>query len=81
MISAERGRLTLHVLEQELGPVTGRISTFIVQQQGEGSTMDDVLIAFSRMSENDFQALIDKLQRIPGVLKLDAKGRTERRAR
>jgi putative Mg2+ transporter-C (MgtC) family protein len=81
MISAERGRLTLHVLEKELGPVTGRISTFIVQQQGEGSTMDDVLIAFSRMSENDFQALIDKLQRIPGVLKLDAKGRTERRAR
>ena len=81
MISAERGRLTLHVLEKELGPVTGRISTFIVQQQGEGSTMDDVLIAFSRMSENDFQALIDKLQRIPGVLKLDAKGRTERRVR
>jgi putative Mg2+ transporter-C (MgtC) family protein len=81
MISAERGRLTLHVLEKELGPVTGRISTFIVQQQGEGSTMDDVLIAFSRMSENDFQALIDKLQRIPGVVKLDAKGRTERRVR
>jgi putative Mg2+ transporter-C (MgtC) family protein len=81
MISAERGRLTLHVLEQELGPVTGRISTFIVQQQGEESTMDDVLIVFSRMSENDFQALIDKLQRIPGVLKLDAKGRTERRVR
>jgi len=81
MISAERGRLTLHVLEKELGPVTGRISTFIVQQQGEGSTMDDVLIVFSRMSENDFQALIDKLRRIPGVLKLDAKGRTERRVR
>jgi putative Mg2+ transporter-C (MgtC) family protein len=81
MISAERGRLTLHVLEKELGPVTSRISTFIVQQQGEGSTMDDVLIAFSRMSENEFQALIDRLQRIPGVLKLDAKGRTERRVR
>jgi putative Mg2+ transporter-C (MgtC) family protein len=81
LISAERGRLTLHVLEQELGPVTGRISTFIVQQQGEGATVDDVLISFSRMSENDFQALIDKLQRIPGVIKLDARGRTERRVR
>jgi putative Mg2+ transporter-C (MgtC) family protein len=80
MISAERGRLTLHVLEKELGAVTSRISTFIVQQQGEGSNLDDVLIAFSRMSENDFHALLDKLQRIPGVLKLEAKGRTERRA-
>jgi putative Mg2+ transporter-C (MgtC) family protein len=68
-------------MTSEIDTVTGRISTFIVQQQGEGSTMDDVLIVFSRMSEHDFQALIDKLQRIPGVLKLDAKGRTERRVR
>jgi putative Mg2+ transporter-C (MgtC) family protein len=81
MISAERGRLTLHVLEKELGPVTSRISTFIVQQQEEGSNMDDVLIVFSRMSENEFHALLDKLQRVPGVLKLEAKGRTDRRAR
>jgi putative Mg2+ transporter-C (MgtC) family protein len=80
MITAERGRLTLHVLEKELGPVTSRISTFIVQQQEEGSNKDDVLIAFSRMSESEFHALLDKLQRIPGVLKLEAKGRTERRA-
>jgi putative Mg2+ transporter-C (MgtC) family protein len=41
--------------------------------------MDDVLIAFSRMSESDFHRLLDKLQRIPGVVKLDAKGRPERR--
>jgi putative Mg2+ transporter-C (MgtC) family protein len=79
MISAERGRLTLHALEKELGPVTSRISTFIVQQQEEASNMDDVLIAFSRMSESDFHRLLDKLQRIPGVVKLDAKGRPERR--
>jgi putative Mg2+ transporter-C (MgtC) family protein len=81
MISAERGRLTLHVLEKELGPVTSRISTFIVQQQEEGSNTDDVLIVFSRMSENEFHALLDKLQRVAGVLKLEAKGRTERRPR
>jgi putative Mg2+ transporter-C (MgtC) family protein len=81
LIAAERGRLTLHVLEKELGPITGRISTFIVQQQGEESSVDDVLIVFSRMSENDFQSLIDRLQRIPGVIKLDARGRTERRVR
>jgi putative Mg2+ transporter-C (MgtC) family protein len=80
MITSERGRLTLHVLEKELGPVTSRISTFIVQQQEEGSNKDDVLIAFSRMSESEFHPLLDKLQRIPGVLKLEAKGRTERRA-
>jgi putative Mg2+ transporter-C (MgtC) family protein len=79
MISAERGRLTLHALEKELGPVTSRISTFIVQQQEDASNMDDVLIAFSRMSESDFHTLLDKLQRIPGIVKLDAKGRPNRR--
>jgi putative Mg2+ transporter-C (MgtC) family protein len=79
MISAERGRLTLHALEKELGPVTSRISTFIVQQQEDASNMDDVLIAFSRMSESDFRTLLDKLQRIPGIVKLDAKGRPNRR--
>jgi putative Mg2+ transporter-C (MgtC) family protein len=41
--------------------------------------MDDVLIAFSRMSESDFRTLLDKLQRIPGIVKLDAKGRPNRR--
>jgi putative Mg2+ transporter-C (MgtC) family protein len=79
MIAAERGRLTLHVLENELGPVTSRISTFIVQQQGETSNLDDVLIAFSRMAESDFHTLLDKLRRIPGVIKLEAKGHPERR--
>lgn len=79
MISAERGRLTLHVLEKELGPITSRINTFIVQQQKEAAHMDDVLISFSRMSESDFHTLLDRLQRIPGVHKLDAKGLAARR--
>ena len=79
MISAERGRLTLHVLEKEIGPITSRINTFIVQQQKEAANMDDVLISFSRMSESDFHTLLDKLQSIPGVHKLDAKGFSARR--
>ena len=41
--------------------------------------MDDVLISFSRMPESDFHTLLDKLQRIPGVQKLDAKGLSARR--
>jgi putative Mg2+ transporter-C (MgtC) family protein len=80
LISAQRGRVTLHVLEKELGPVTGRISTFIVQQH-EGADTDDVLIGFSRMGEHEFNSLLEQLHGIAGVLKIDVKGRPERRAR
>lgn len=81
LISAERGRLTLHVLEREIGPVIARISTFIVQHSEDVAANDDVLIAFSRMSENEFRDLLEKLRRIPGVLKLDVKGhQPDRRA-
>jgi putative Mg2+ transporter-C (MgtC) family protein len=81
VLSAEHGRLTLHVLEKELGPVTNRIGTFIVQQNEEGAPTDDVIIAFSRMSESEFTALLDRLRAIPGVLKVDAKIRPDRRMR
>ena len=79
VIIAEHGRITLHVLEQELGAVTGRINTFIVQQSGDAANTDEVLIAFSRMSENDFHALLEKFRGIPGVLRLDVKGQPDRR--
>ena len=79
LIAAERGRLTLPVLERELGPVTGRISTFIVQHNEDAADIDDVLIAFSRMSDKEFNALLERVQRIPGVRKLDVKGQRERR--
>lgn len=79
LIAAERGRLTLPVLERELGPVTGRISTFIVQHNEDAADIDDVLIAFSRMSEKEFHALQERVRRIPGVRKLDVKGQAERR--
>jgi len=79
LIGAERGRLTLHVLEREIGPVTARISTFIVQHSEEAASNDEVLIAFSRMSENEFRDLAEKLRRIPGVLKLEVKGQPDRR--
>lgn len=62
-----------------LCPPPSRINTFIVQQQKEAPNMDDVLISFSRMSESDFHTLLDKLQGIPGVQKLDAKGLSARR--
>lgn len=79
LLSAERGRLTLHVLEKELGPVTNRIGTFIVQHNEETADMDDVLIAFSRMSESEFGALLERLRAIPGVQRVDVKGRPDRR--
>jgi putative Mg2+ transporter-C (MgtC) family protein len=79
VLSAERGRLTLHVLEKELGPVTNRIGTFIVQQSEETGNLDDVLIAFSRMSEAEFHALLDRLRAIPGVHRVEVKSRPDRR--
>jgi len=74
LISAERGRLTLHVLERELGPLTSRISTFIVQQNAESGNTDDVLLALSRMSEKEFGVLIERVRRIPGVIEAETKG-------
>lgn len=79
VIIAEHGSLTLLVLERQLGAVTGRISTFIVQQSGDAANTDEVLIAFSRMSENEFHALLDKFRSIPGVLRLEVKGQPDRR--
>lgn len=79
VIIAEHGQLTLHVLERELGTVTSRINTFIVQQSGDAANTDEVLIAFSRMSEHEFHPLLDKVRSIPGVLRLDVKGQPDRR--
>lgn len=81
LIAAERGRLTLHALERELGPVTSRISTFIVQHSEADASIDDVLIGFSRMSEHELQSLVDQLRGMPGVLKIDVKGQRDRRTR
>jgi putative Mg2+ transporter-C (MgtC) family protein len=81
VLSAEHGRLTLHVLEKELGPITNRIGTFIVQQSEEAAQTDNVLIAFSRMSESEFNVLLDRLRTIPGVLSVDVKSRPDRRMR
>lgn len=80
VIIAEHGRLTLHVLERELGAVSSRINTFIVQQSGDAANTDEILIAFSRMSESEFHPLLDKFRSIPGVLRLDVKGQPDRRA-
>ena len=69
----------IQVLEKELGPVTNRIGTFIVQQSEETGNLDDVLIAFSRLSESEFNALLDRLRAIPGVHRVEVKSRPDRR--
>lgn len=74
LISAEHGRLTLHMLQQELGPLTSRIHTFVVQQNPESAHTDDILLALSRMSEKEFELMIERVRRIPGVLDAEVKG-------
>jgi putative Mg2+ transporter-C (MgtC) family protein len=79
-VAAERGRVTLPVLQRELGAVTGRIRSFVVQHNEEAADMDDVLIAFSRMPNEEFERMLERFQHIPGVLKLEVKGAPDRRA-
>lgn len=63
----ERGSLSVHTLEQALGPASARISKFVVQQNEDMSETDEVLIAFARMSDREFEAVREQLQKIKGV--------------
>lgn len=80
VLYVEHGRLTLHGLEHEVGAdAARRISTFIVQPSADAPATDEVLIAFSRMTEHEFQRLLARFERMPGIVRLDVKGRPERR--
>jgi putative Mg2+ transporter-C (MgtC) family protein len=66
----DRGALTVHALELTLGAVSGKIKKFIVQQNENISDTDEVLIAFSRISEIEFARVSDQILRIKGVRKI-----------
>ncbi len=66
-ILADRGSISLDTLHGALGTSSVRVKQFIMQQSEENPDLDDVRIALSRTSTDDFDSLCSKLRNIPGV--------------
>lgn len=66
-ILADRGSISLDTLHGALGTSSVRVKQFIMQQSEENPDLDDVRIALSRTSTDDFDSLCSKLRNMPGV--------------
>ena len=64
---AERGSVSLDSLHRALGMGSIRVKQFIVQQSEDDPELDDVQIALSRASSNDFAAICARLGAMTGV--------------
>ena len=79
LLTAERGSMTVQVLEQSLGSWSNRVSKFVVQHNESISDVDEIQIACSRMSDREFEALRERLAAIKGVRTLVVGGMPDRR--
>ncbi|WP_019937973.1 MgtC/SapB family protein [Bordetella sp. FB-8] len=66
-ILADRGSISLDTVHSALGTSSVRVKQFIMQQSEESPDFDDVRIALSRTSTDDFDMLCSKFKDIPGV--------------
>ncbi|WP_236559988.1 MgtC/SapB family protein [Paraburkholderia domus] len=64
---AERGSVSLDSLHRALGTGSIRVKQFIVQQSEDDPELDDVQIALSRASSNEFAAICARLEMMAGV--------------
>jgi putative Mg2+ transporter-C (MgtC) family protein len=64
---ATRASFSLSTLHQALGPGSARVKQFIVQQSEDDPELDEVQVALSRMSQNEFDSIRARLIAIPGV--------------
>ena len=64
---AERGSVSLDSLHRALGMGSIRVKQFIVQQSEDDPELDDVQIALSRASSNEFAAICARLGAMTGV--------------
>ncbi|SIO39523.1 putative Mg2+ transporter-C (MgtC) family protein [Burkholderia sp. GAS332] len=64
---AERGSVSLDSLHRALGTGSIRVKQFIVQQSEDDAELDDVQIALSRTSSNEFAAICARLGAMSGV--------------
>lgn len=63
----ERGSVSLDTVHSVLDTGSVRVKQFIVQQSDDDPDLDDVSIAFSRVTESEFQTVCARLEAIAGV--------------
>ncbi|MCO5396756.1 MgtC/SapB family protein [Ralstonia soli] len=63
----ERGSVTLATVHGALGTGSVRVKQFIVQQSDDDPDLDEVSIAFSRATTNEFEAICLRFEGMPGV--------------
>ncbi|WP_322015811.1 MgtC/SapB family protein [Paraburkholderia sp. J12] len=66
-VLAERGSVTLDTLHRTLGTGSSRVKQLIVQQSEDDPDLDDIQIALSRVTANDFAAICSRLEKMSGV--------------
>lgn len=71
LLKANRGSITMQILERALRMDGSRIEQFIVQPHDDDPTVDKVSIIFSRVSGSEFDMIRQNMQRIDGVQLLD----------
>ncbi|HEY0296771.1 MAG TPA: MgtC/SapB family protein [Bordetella sp.] len=64
---AERGSISLDSVHQALGARSIRVKQFIVQQSEDSQELDDIRIALSRASADEFESICGHLRNMPGV--------------
>jgi putative Mg2+ transporter-C (MgtC) family protein len=63
----ERGALTFHSLHDALGTSSSRVKQFVVQKSDDSPELDEVMIALSRVSSMEYEAICSMLRRLPCV--------------
>ncbi|RKP46152.1 MgtC/SapB family protein [Pararobbsia silviterrae] len=63
----ERGSVSFETVHSALGTGSVRVKQFIVQQAEDDPETDEVQIAFSRATSNEFLAIRARLEAMPGV--------------
>ncbi|HTH62914.1 MAG TPA: MgtC/SapB family protein [Paraburkholderia sp.] len=71
----ERGTLTFHSLHDALGTSSPRVKQFVVQLSDDGENLDEVMIALSRVSQAEYDAICAVLRALPGVREFRENGR------
>lgn len=70
----DRGSLNFHAVHEALGPVSARVKQFVVQQSDDSADLDEVQIAFSRVSTTEYQTICDRLRTLKSVREFKDEG-------
>ena len=66
-VSATHGTISLESLNKALGAASARVRQFGIQQNASKPNVDEIMIAFSRVSQREFESVCDALKQFPGV--------------